>query len=152
MFFFIPYIFAYSIPQFITNLNVFSFRFSQAYNTKQKVLDLINKGDKPKNTSFKKIKFDEIELVCEVSSESNKPRPYVPLEAREEAIKSLHFDHLGIDPTTKRIANQYYWPTLKADVKLHVKTCDTCKKVKPNKKLAETGKFTVPDKRMTHVI
>ena len=67
-------------------------------------------------------------------------------------MTALHFDHLGIKSTTKRVAEDFYWPSLKGDVKLFVKKCNTCPKVKSNKKQATTGKFEVPDKRFSHVL
>ena len=111
----------------------------------------IKGGDKPKNAEFKTETIDNMPVFCEVTSE-NGVRPYVPEVLRRQIMESLHFDHLGIDPTTKRVASQYYWPTLKADVKLFVKTCNTCKKVKPGKKLINMGDFNVPDKRFSHVM
>ena len=61
-------------------------------------------------------------------------------------------DLLGIKPTRKRVGGEYYWPTLKNDVKEFVKKCDTCKKIRPSKKLTNTGEFKVPDRRFSHVM
>ena len=63
-----------------------------------------------------------------------------------------NLDHLGIKASTARIAAEYYWPTLKNDVKLYVKTCNPCMKVKQSRKLVNTGSFKVPDKRFSHIM
>ena len=66
---------------------------------------------------------------------------------------SLHnLDHVGIKSSQTRIGAEYYWPSLKADVKKYVKCCNTCNKVKAGKKLVNTGDFEVPDKRFSHVM
>ena len=41
---------------------------------------------------------------------------------------------------------------MKHDIKLFVKICDSCNKVKPNRKIVNTGSFNVPDKRFSHVM
>ena len=63
-----------------------------------------------------------------------------------------NLDHLGIKSSINRIASEYYWPALKHDVKRFVKICNPCMKVKQSKKLVNTGKFKVPDKRFSHVM
>ena len=64
----------------------------------------------------------------------------------------MHWDHLGINPTTKRVAKDYYWPSLKADVKTFGKICPPCKRVKAGQSLIQAGEFKVPDKRFSHVM
>ena len=53
---------------------------------------------------------------------------------------------------TKRVAEDFYWPSLKEDVKVFVKTCTACSRVKANKKQANIGQFPVPDQRFSHVM
>ena len=68
-------------------------------------------------------------------------------------MASLHsMDHLGIKSTLARVAEEYYWPSIKGDVKSFVKSCNACMKVKSGKKLVNTGQFLVPDKRFSHVM
>ena len=111
---------------------------------------LIKSGDKPKNTNFETRKMEDKEIFCEISS--SEPRPYVPKELRNQIMYSLHFDHLGEKSTLARVSGQYYWPSLKHDVKKFVKCCDSCNKVRPAKKLVTTGQFKVPDKRFSHIM
>ena len=112
---------------------------------------LIKTGDKPKSTEFDYVKLDGKDVFCELSSA--KPRPYVPRPLRDQIIMSLHnLDHVGIKASQTRIASEYYWPSLKEDIKKHVKCCNTCNKIKPGKKLVNLGEFAVPDKRFSHVL
>ena len=82
----------------------------------------IKSGDIPKNTTFKEVEMDQMLVICETSS--NQPRPFVPEPLRDQLVLALHsIDHIGQKPTAKRVAEDYYWPTLKKDAKLYVKRC-----------------------------
>ncbi len=56
--------------------------------------------------------------------------PYVPEIVRTELISRHHDDplagHFGIDKTTELIAQKYYWPTLRRNVKAYVTGCNIC--------------------------
>ena len=100
-------------------------------------IELIRGGDKPKNTSFADKVVDGQSVFCEVTSGI---RPYILEPLRQQVMRSLHaLDHVGIKSSIKRIADEYYWPALKHDVKKSVKICDTCMKVKAGKKLTNTS-------------
>ena len=115
-------------------------------------IKLINSGDQPKNTSFKQETIEGRSLLCEVSSNSG-PRPYVPQPLREQILRSLHnVDHKGIEVTKSRVSGEFYWPSLKSDVKNYVKKCVPCMKVKAGRKLVNIGTFRVPDRRFSHVV
>ena len=47
-----------------------------------------------------------------------------------ELISRHHDDplagHFGIEKTCKLLAQKYYWPTLRHNVKAYVKDCDIC--------------------------
>ena len=114
-------------------------------------IKLIKSGDQPKSASFKNVNIDGTDLFCEVSGK--KARPYVPKPLRDTITTSLHsIDHLGFKPSLKRIAGEYYWPSIKGDIKTYVKTCVPCKKVKQGERLVNMGSFSVPDKRFSHVM
>ena len=67
-------------------------------------------------------------------------------------MTSLHLmDHLGIKFTLARVAADFYWPSIKGDIK-NFKSCDACMKVKAGRKLVNTGQFAVPDKRFSNVM
>ena len=108
-------------------------------------------GDQPKNTVFGFKNIDQHRIFCELSSKQD--RPYIPASMRKEIMTSLHsVGHIGITPSISRIASEYYWPSLKHDVKDFVKKCNPCQKAKPGKKLINTGEFKVPDRRFSHVL
>ena len=44
--------------------------------------------------------------------------------------ESLHGGHRGISKTISLIKRHYYWPTLKSDVKNHIKSCKKCQEAK----------------------
>ena len=93
----------------------------------------IKNNDKPKNTIFEEVDLDGIKVWCEVTNPQ--PRPYVPFPLRDQIMTSLHsLDHLGWKSSVKRIATDYYWPTLRNDVKDFVKMCVACNRAKANTK------------------
>lgn len=77
----------------------------------------------------------------------------MPHPLRKDLMASLHsMDHPGIKLTLARVAEEYYWPSIKGDVKKFVKMCEPCIKVKSGKKQVNTCSFNVPDKRFSHVM
>ena len=58
----------------------------------------------------------------------------LPLQQIDEILKIAHdpafSGHTGINKTTNRIKNRYYWPGWEQDVKNYVKSCETCQRVK----------------------
>ena len=101
----------------------------------------IKANDKPKGATFSEVEFEGTKLLCEVT-DAARPRPFVPLPLRDQIMNSLHsMDHLGWKSSVKRIAHDYYWPSLKNDVKTYVKICVACNKVKANTKTVADGEF-----------
>ena len=50
-----------------------------------------------------------------------------------ESIMKLYHDHetaahFGIDTTYDKIKEKYYWPTMRKDIEIYVKTCDQCQR------------------------
>ena len=70
----------------------------------------------------------------------NKTRLYVPkVESLITNIITNHHDnktsgHFGNMKTIDLIERNYYWPNLRQDVKLYIKTCLTCQQIKPSNK------------------
>ena len=52
----------------------------------------------------------------------------VPLELRSDILDLAHnvTSHFGIRKTFQRIANDFFWPKMKADVVNHIKSCHIC--------------------------
>lgn len=62
----------------------------------------------------------------------------VPKEQRNSILQKYHDDplagHSGVFKTFMRIASQYYWPKLKADIARYIKTCKVCAQYKPEQR------------------
>ena len=63
----------------------------------------------------------------------------VPNELRSEILKELHgtqtTGHFGVNKTTQRVKQRFYWPQCQTDVKRFIKECDMCSSRKgPHKK------------------
>ena len=73
------------------------------------------------------IKNDKLYLQKE-----NKILRVIPRYELEEVMKIYHDHktaaHFGKEITYDKIKNKYYWPTLKLDVEIYVKTCDQCQR------------------------
>ena len=54
--------------------------------------------------------------------------------------------------TLARVGAEFFWPSIKNDVKIFCKTCVPCQKVKAGKKQVNVGEFDVPDKRFSHLM
>ena len=54
----------------------------------------------------------------------------VPLSLRCEVLRSCHDSkfaaHMGVKKTTEHIRQRFFWPGLRGDVKLHIRSCPTC--------------------------
>lgn len=61
-------------------------------------------------------------------------RYLVPSDYREELLKSYHNDitagHLGVNKTFHRLADRFYWPRMRQDIKNYVTACHTCQQYK----------------------
>ena len=89
-------------------------------------------GNQPKNTKFRSVYFNGVELYCEDSSA--KPRPVNPASLRPLVLKIFHkVGHKGQKESVRRIAEEYYWDKMKAEIKRFVLQCLPCKLVKPSK-------------------
>lgn len=68
----------------------------------------------------------------------DKWRVVVPKDRRPELLKRCHdiptSGHLGVYKTFHRLANQYFWPKMKADVAAYIRKCQTCLRSKPEQK------------------
>jgi hypothetical protein len=59
---------------------------------------------------------------------------YIPPSLRQDVFREMHTKgqsaHPGITGSTKIIANDFYWPGLRTDVKEWTRNCDTCQRMK----------------------
>ena len=62
-------------------------------------------------------------------------RPYVTKNMRQHFWGKCHNTlHQGIKRTIKQVSQLYYWPTLKRDVTVYTRCCETCQKFKYSKR------------------
>ena len=63
----------------------------------------------------------------------------------QQAHENVFGGHLGVAKTFKRIAELFYWPKLKKDVKQFVTTCHECQMIgSPNVKIPKAPLITIP--------
>ena len=109
-----------------------------------KEVKLIEAKCHPTSVSFQRVKFEDSELLCEVSL--SKPRPFLPKQLRSFVMKQMHFCHQGVKETNRQIASHYYWHDMKKEITTFVQTCHGCQSVKPSRsKPPHYGFFEVPD-------
>ena len=54
-------------------------------------------------------------------------------------------DHFGMRKTEKRLADYFYWPLMKKDVKRYLNSCKVCQVIgKPNKKISKAPLIPIP--------
>ena len=57
-------------------------------------------------------------------------RKLVPSSLRPQVLRSCHDSkfaaHMGVNKTTECIWQRFFWPGLRGDVKLHIRSCPTC--------------------------
>ena len=91
------------------------------------------------------------ELYCEISS--SEPRPLVPKQCRDLIVNlSHHQDHPNGKETLRRVAKDYYWPSMKTDIEGFCKTCHPCQVAKQSSTVKPgVGHFSVPDQRFSAI-
>ena len=58
-------------------------------------------------------------------------RLVVPLQARQNILKILHYSHQGISKTYAAARSRYYWPSMKEDITQMTQSCSVCKEMNP---------------------
>ncbi|KPM33865.1 hypothetical protein AK830_g12707, partial [Neonectria ditissima] len=84
---------------------------------------------KPAKKRGAKWSISENGLLC------RSQRIYVPPGMHTELLMLTHDDpaagHQGVSKSLRRLQAQYYWPSMKKDVKDHIRICATCQRTKP---------------------
>ena len=81
----------------------------------------------------------------------------VPMQLRKEVLRIAHdgimSGHLGVRKTTDRVLNEFFWPTVRKDVKIYCRTCDVCQKTVPKGKISQLplGKMPLIDTPFSRV-
>jgi hypothetical protein len=99
----------------------------------RKIHRLVREGDE---ATLRKGFFTTEEGVLMRTTRAGHNAVWVPPRLRPAILKSHHdhplSGHLGILKTTSRVSQNYTWKGIKSDVRLYIKGCDTCQRVKPN--------------------
>ena len=54
-------------------------------------------------------------------------RVVVPRASRSELLRRIHSSHLGVNACLNRACECLYWPSMTADIKNYVSTCEACR-------------------------
>lgn len=90
-------------------------------------------------------------VLCEVSLPY--PRPYIPNTLRPHVIKHSHnLGHFGFRKTFHFVADRYWWPGLKKDIKSFCRSCLDCQRNKITRHTkSNIQTFDLPSERFTAV-
>lgn len=91
------------------------------------------------------------ELLCDISTEI--PRPIVPKDFRRRVFNAVHnLSHPGSRATVKLVSQKFVWHGMKKEVRTWASECIDCQTSKIQRHTrAPLEKFTVPDKRFSHI-
>lgn len=90
-------------------------------------------------------------LYCDVSTA--KPRPFVTVGFRQQAIASLHnLSHPGVRGTVRIVKQAFVWPNIDKTCKEYVRQCVACQRNKVSRHVrSPLGTFPLPNQRFEHV-
>lgn len=112
-------------PLTFTAINV----HQQEDETCRKIIQQLNKGTLVPNYQLHQ------KLLVYKPPTAKKKRVVVPQALRPMILKYFHSSivggHLGVNKTTRKIAQQFFWPDLRGQVAKHVLSCDECQRAKP---------------------
>ena len=119
-------------------------------------LDLIQIAKEQRNCSnlsesYKVFKIGQHDLFCEISTPN--PRPFIPESLRRLVFRQLHeLSHPGWKASCRLIGSRYFWPSLKADVKVWATECEACQCSKVTKHVKRPlTELPCPSQRFTTV-
>ena len=90
-------------------------------------------------------------IYCTRDENGQGTRPFVP-ETWRKKFMALYRDvaHCGQQGTIKSIERKYFWPALKKDLTLFVKSCIPCQSVKSQRIIRpKVDKFDIPGRRFS---
>lgn len=92
-----------------------------------------------------------VELYCDTSSPQ--PRPYVPMELRQQVVESLHsLSHPGSSATAKMVTDRYVWPGIRKDSRTFARNCLPCQRSKVTRHVSSPfGTFQLPRARFSFI-
>ena len=117
----------------------------------EEILQLLQNSDSHKNLKFKEIVFPEFKVICETSTQIN--RPVVPLQLRKDLFLSIHnLSHAGLNATKKLIIPKYFWPNMNNNIGKWTHNCLNCQKAKINRHTKTIpDRIPMPKNRFSHI-
>ncbi|VDI83414.1 Hypothetical predicted protein [Mytilus galloprovincialis] len=112
------------------------------------IINQINTGKASRSVDNKHIIINDILYYISHPDDDLKLRLYVPLQLRNEVIKSYHdnLSHLGIDKCHDSIRQKYFWPKLYKELNSYINSCVICQsqsasKTKPLLQISDIPPF-----------
>ncbi|CAC5423266.1 unnamed protein product [Mytilus coruscus] len=112
------------------------------------VINQINTGKASRSVDNKHIIINDILHYISHPDDDLKLRLYIPLQLRNEVIKSNHdnLSHLGIDKCHDSIRQKYFWPKLCKELNSYINSCVICQsqstgKTKPLLQISDIPPF-----------
>ncbi|CAG2257247.1 unnamed protein product [Mytilus edulis] len=92
------------------------------------IINQINTGKASRSVDNKHIIINDILYYISHPDDDLKFRLYIPLQLRNEVIKSYHdnLSHLGIDKCHDSIRQKYFWPKLYKELNSYINSCVIC--------------------------
>ena len=79
--------------------------------------------------------WDQLSVTSEGILIVNGHQIYMPAGARKHVLQMLHRGHCGYAKTLATARRLYYWPSMKADIRTLVESCEACQQMRPSKRL-----------------
>lgn len=139
----------------INSISTVSFASSIDYNliASKQVADeeLIRMRNKKSSLKLLDVKFHNVLLSCDVST--NEPRPFIPAELRKLIFQQVHnLTHAGVKATKKLISRSFVWPAMSKDIQIFCKSCIPCQRNKVQKhNQTAFEQIPMPNARFSHV-
>ena len=96
-------------------------------------------------------------FICSGENPNIYSQLLVPRDLRSGVLHTAHdgvmSGHFGIRRTTDKILSEFYWPTLRKDVRDYCKSCDICQKTEPKGRVSKLplGKMPLIDTPFSRV-
>lgn len=93
----------------------------------------------------------DLQLFCD--SSTDKIRPYVPQQFRQQILANTHgLSHSGVHATTRLMTDRFVWIGIKKDTAKFVRDCIACQRSKVTRHTKSTpAKYDPPPQRFSHI-
>ena len=78
-------------------------------------------------------------------------RVIIPQSLRKDMIERIHSSHLGIEGCLRRAREILYWPSMNAEVKEFIESCDVCRTYETKQRKETLRSHDIPDRPWSKV-